>query len=455
MTPEFFYGDVMRWNFGFENPNKAAVVFACVVPLFWAGWLAALRLHPLRRRILVASVSAVGFLACWTCLLLTFSRGGAVGAVAGMVLASFWQRRPAWSGFEVWWSAILIGLVLATALTLGAVERGTDALGEDASVGNRIELWSAALQMAVENPAGFGPGNSGREFMQWYQPIDRTEGYRTMVNSYLTFLVERGWVAFAFAVAILFAFWCWTWPRRAQEPRTGLRVALWGSLAAFLVSGVFSTTMEEPWLWILPGAAMLLLLIVRVRMERQPVGDSWMTKLAAGLFLLVMASLFVGGLSQSRSDSLKRSFGKSLQGGYTVKAVEPKDGGGGEVGLMVDEAVLGPDWGKLVRSLAVGARQRVTLMESVDRPPKTVVLTGESATHFPALIHFSQLILVAPAVVDEPFRGTVLLPEIDEDGRVRFWMDRQNDETRVVLLAGVGNRIEWEWDRVVSEVAGR
>ena len=74
---------------------------------------------------------------------------------------------------------------------LGA--RSTEALGQDASVGNRMELWNSALQMAAENVHGFGSGQSGEQYMQWYQPLDRQEGYRTMVNSYLTFLVEQGW----------------------------------------------------------------------------------------------------------------------------------------------------------------------------------------------------------------------------------------------------------------------
>ena len=29
---EFFYGETLRWSFGFENPNKAAVIFACPLP---------------------------------------------------------------------------------------------------------------------------------------------------------------------------------------------------------------------------------------------------------------------------------------------------------------------------------------------------------------------------------------------------------------------------------------
>lgn len=103
--------------------------------------------------------------------------------------------------------------------------RSAEAFGQDASVGNRIELWGSALQMAAENPRGFGTG-TGEQYMQWYQPLDRQQGYRTMVNSYLT----------------------------------------------FLVAGVFSTTMEEWRLWVIPAACTIVLVTFAVgkrkRMEK-------------------------------------------------------------------------------------------------------------------------------------------------------------------------------------------
>ncbi len=158
-----------------------------------------------------------------------------------------------------WLSACLLAVVAATAIFLGMGSRSLEAVGEDASVGNRLELWKTALQMTYENPSGFGAGRSGNEFMQWYQAIDRVEGYRTMVNSYLTFLVERGWLPFSAVILAIAAFWTWTWPRNG-EVHASWRIALWGSLAAFLVSGIFSTTMEEPLVWSIPILAGLALI---------------------------------------------------------------------------------------------------------------------------------------------------------------------------------------------------
>lgn len=34
---EFTYNGMVRWGFGFENPNHAAALFCAVLPLLW-GW---------------------------------------------------------------------------------------------------------------------------------------------------------------------------------------------------------------------------------------------------------------------------------------------------------------------------------------------------------------------------------------------------------------------------------
>lgn len=123
--------------------------------------------------------------------------------------------------------------------------------------------------MAIDNPAGFGAGNSGEAYMQWYQPLEMTSGYRKMVNSYLTFLVEQGWLPFALLVLGLCLFWFWALPAESGgwsfEVATGLRAAV----LTFLISGVFSTVFEARILWIIPslGAAILLAWTL---LERRP-----------------------------------------------------------------------------------------------------------------------------------------------------------------------------------------
>ncbi|NJR42905.1 MAG: hypothetical protein HC767_09845 [Akkermansiaceae bacterium] len=60
-TPvEYFYGETLRWSFGFENPNKAAVIFACAVPLLWCILQLSWRLRNRWLRISASLVSLCG-----------------------------------------------------------------------------------------------------------------------------------------------------------------------------------------------------------------------------------------------------------------------------------------------------------------------------------------------------------------------------------------------------------
>lgn len=137
---EYFHGEILRWSFGFENPNKAAVIFACLVPLFWSAWLAAWRQAPMMRGIAALAASGVGFLGAWLCLLATFSRGGIAGALAGMGLVTWWAWATRSKGRALAWhevlrspatfmSAALVATILAASVLLGAGSRSLEATG--------------------------------------------------------------------------------------------------------------------------------------------------------------------------------------------------------------------------------------------------------------------------------------------------------------------------------------
>jgi hypothetical protein len=469
MTPDFYYGEILRWSFGLENPNKAAVLFACLIPLLWAGWRGAFRLRSAGWKVAAHLVTAIGFLAAWGCLLLTFSRGGLVGALAGMGVVSAWgwwrgrfvateEWGSPFRGISFWLSCLLIGLVVAAALVLGMGSRSVEAIGNDPSVGNRIGLWGAALQMAYENPAGFGAARSGAEFMQWYQDVDRTEGYRTMVNSYLTFLVEMGWLPFVAVILAIAAFWAWTWPR-VGEKYAVWQIAAWGSLAAFLVSGMFSTTMEEPLVWVIPCVVAGALVILRLCAEswnlRHP-RIGW----AAACTIMVFAGLFGMGMALSRADLLARQFARDENGNLTVASVRPKSKTGQQtLRVFPDESVLGPDWGKLMRILAIQTGREVRVLDAPNKADKApdVVAIGSSGPE-DVVSDDGRHILIAPTIRDLRLEGisTVLLPEIDEDGRTAFWQERIRDTAteppQVITLVGVGTRIEWAWKQVIEAV---
>ena len=82
---EFTYDGMVRWGFGFYNPNHAAALFAALLPFLWAAW------ERFPRPVCRIPV-AVATLLTFTALALTFSRTGAVVAVLELILCG-WPRK--------------------------------------------------------------------------------------------------------------------------------------------------------------------------------------------------------------------------------------------------------------------------------------------------------------------------------------------------------------------------
>jgi hypothetical protein len=463
-TPvEYFYGETLRWSFGFENPNKAAVIFACAVPLGWCLWQLSWRLKSKWLKVLALLVTAAALMAAWYCLIMTYSRGGLVAAgvalfyLIGHAALEGGKPETPWHKRAEVWLSVLLGAVLAVGtMWNGLGDRSTEALGKDASVANRMELWNGALQMAAENVHGFGTGKSGEQYMQWYQPLERQEGYRTMVNSYLTFLVEQGWLWSAAILLGFVLFWVWTKPR-SGEPVT---VALRGSIAAFLVAGIFSTTMEDWRLWVIPAACAVILVTLaagkRKRIEK--------THLLAtgGIVLAGCAALLTVGALKSGKDPLRRGFGGDGKN-RSVTTLAPATPKARSVGCIVDETVMGDQYPKLLREMALGAEVEILLGDRV-KDADRILCTGKSV-HSQQSYPSKPLLLLAPekildsqltALVARGGVARIMLPEIDEDGRVGFWDEVTEGALAAnfqkTALSGVGNRVDWAWAQVIELV---
>jgi O-antigen ligase len=456
---EYFYGETLRWSFGFENPNKAAVLFACAVPLCWWLWQAAWRLERRCLKVPALLLTAVSLLAAWVSLIMTFSRGGLVAALVGLSYLigwRVWQNRTSIVGWqrraEIWLSGGLLVILLASTLWNGLASRSATAVGKDASVGNRFELWAGALQMAVEQPRGFGEGQSGNQYMQWYQAIDHQAKYRTMVNSYLTVLVERGWLWAAW-IAIAFAgFWNWT---RASDGST-LTMALRAAILAFLVAGIFSTTMEDWRLWLLPIACALTL-TVRAYLKKQHFAWRKLALLLSGLALLA-GGLFGLGMVKSQRDPLHREFNSS---GLTALAPRQPIHKMTALGCVIDTKILGTGYSKLLRELALRANLKILIGKQF--APAGVILYVGTGSHECLEFPNKPAILLAPetftaeeaAIFSTRTAVTqIIIPEIDEDGRVAFWQDfiaaQKSSAFSLTQLTGVGNRIDWAWPEVIE-----
>lgn len=243
---QFTFSGHERWQLWFDNPNKAAVL---LVGLALIGLV--MTLSKGRRKALVGFVL---FLSPSLALVQTFSRGGLVAWIAAVCFV-IWRRvrECGWSR-RVIVSVGVVLLVFAACVNQGLSRRMTFGLsGDDRSVINRFDVWSKVPQMIHDAPWGWGLGNSGAAYMSWYQPLDRFERYRTLVNSHLTWAVETGWTGlFVWSVIWggLFRFSCCI----GMRSNRWLCFAEWMCLA---IAGAFSSVMESPWLWTVPVVATL------------------------------------------------------------------------------------------------------------------------------------------------------------------------------------------------------
>ncbi len=188
---EFTYDGLVRWGFGFHNPNHAAAAICALLPFVWGFDRAGV--CPSRLVSVVRWLVTGGLFAA---LALTYSRTGfvvaALEAVAwawlGRAGARPSQTRPRQARPSRWVLLVVLGLLVVAAVVGGVAGRFT----QDAAALNRPRIWWAGLKLAAANPWGVGHGHSGLLASTFL--LDDIE-VRTLVNSHLTLLAEYGWIA--------------------------------------------------------------------------------------------------------------------------------------------------------------------------------------------------------------------------------------------------------------------
>lgn len=170
---EFTYEGLVRYGFGFYNPNHAAALICAMLPFVWLLFLQT----QFWKKLFGFLLSAV--LVC--ALTMTYSRSGIVVLALEAVAFLAATRFKSWKPF-----AILGVVIVGLAVLLGVSERFTI----DASASNRLQIWQAGLSIFAANPFGVGLGNSGKIATAFLLP----DGIncRTLVNSHLTLLCEYG-----------------------------------------------------------------------------------------------------------------------------------------------------------------------------------------------------------------------------------------------------------------------
>jgi len=317
---------------------------------------------------------------------------------------------------------------------------------------------------------GWGGGESGRVYMNWFQDHDRTEGYATMVNSYLHVAVEHGLPTLALvlwiALSLLIAAWRGTGDPSISAARTALPMAAGASLVAWMGANVFTTLWIEPKLWIVPALAGVAV----GWWARKSTRPRMLSSVSVGLILTVglVGSLYGAG------QWLRMGSGLAVAPGAngTVLVMPATTGADGPVWhAWPDPTVLGTTPGKELRRWLERGTKNKRLVVHRPAPLHTgeimagatgILLFGRQTERIEGnlepecrelwLIHPSgppplsaKLSNGTPPVI------TVVLPQIDEVGNVPAWRQwAQLHHGRVIESPAGGLDIRAVWPSIIE-----
>jgi len=506
----FFHGEHLRWNLGWPTPNYAGSFLATLIP--WCWWLEQ-SIRPSRRNrpnhehrgpifgskrsiayFSLLATEAIGFYL----LARTYSRGGLVA----LLIAGCWvaiaedvvhirARRSIWLGRGLVLGAVIFGTGFSTRLDFSL-------MATDGAVLNRLELWRTGLDMLAAAPwHGWGAGEAGRAFMNWFQPIHRTEGYATMVNSYLHVGVEFGVPVLSCVLMGISALLSSAWPgasaviptgtadTKTQAPRrnydgteraTACRVSAGASLLAWAVANGFTTLWTDPKLWIIPGLGAIVLLVSIIRNPARSKNRANFAVIAGGPILLT-SGLIVFPIAPCGGNVWRAAPGSGNTVILSVPSApwaDPSQSWASvdEAQIWPDPSVLGPTPGKEVRrwleTLSPGTRIVVHSSEPVSTKwaaitPSSIVFFGKHAARLSNLpaSPLGQVILIHPcgpppttwssALV--PRGIVVLIPEIDQDGESRRWADwALANAAHIIVTPKVGQDVRSAWPDIMKVV---
>lgn len=297
--PEWFilFERFMRASGVFRQPNPYAGFLGLCLPLsvslaLW-GWGGATRedsrdgkRFPWAAYYSVTSaIIAAGLLASW-------SRGGWLGAVAGLVIVFVLRSRVSF-----FWASIaailaagagLLGMfspdivpagIRDRLLSLPASFRIETALSqtvtdENFAVIERLAHWVAALRMWEQEPwLGIGPGNYAAVYPAVRLPLWE-EALGHAHNLYLNTLAESGLIGLTAFVAMWLALVVWVWRRRgsAGDWQTAASLGVLGAIAHAVVHNVFDNIfVQGNYLHLALSIALLAVACNGIRRSRAPV----------------------------------------------------------------------------------------------------------------------------------------------------------------------------------------
>jgi putative inorganic carbon (HCO3(-)) transporter len=224
-------------------------------------------------------------LSCIYCLLLTFSRGGYLGFLVGLLVLALAKERKLLVVFVLilfGWQAVVPNAVRERVLMTYSQDEGLDSSAEE-----RITIWQDALDVITVNPV-LGTG------FDTYQWMGRVGPYRDTHNYYLKVFLELGAVGLGMFFWLLWISGKMSWKlfRTAQEP---VLTAVGCSFFAMLCCAVVVNFFGDRWtylqvngfLWVLLGVVARGLQLTASQENPEPE-----TELQAG-YLAVPASTSV------------------------------------------------------------------------------------------------------------------------------------------------------------------
>jgi hypothetical protein len=265
LPANFYFHGSLRSDFGFPTPNYAAAFFAPLIPWIWG--LIALTLRAKEKP--VHNVGFFGAIALegivWVCLIVTLSRGGFFSACVAAIAFLMSFKACVNCARAVLVRVALLGILLF--FTNFSSRIGLGVLSGDASVTHRLTLWKAGLEMmAIEPTRGWGAGESGRAYMNWFQDQAASEKYTTMVSTPMTIAVEHGLpllAAIIFAHLLLVGSGILFSKNNAAHASTASIIVscAQASVVAWAVANCFSTLWGDIRLWVVPSISYSVLIL--------------------------------------------------------------------------------------------------------------------------------------------------------------------------------------------------
>ncbi|MCF6238736.1 MAG: TMEM8 family protein [Candidatus Marinimicrobia bacterium] len=402
---DYFYEGIKRLDWGFGNPNITAAMIACLMMAVWyLAWL-----HRSGFWVALAGFSTLGVM-----LIQTVSRGGVIAAITGGVILVWFAPRP-WSRSRGIAIVVCVTGLLGFSIWHGVASRYTQGIvEEDRSISNRWLIYRVAPSMIVDAPAGWGAKRAAEAFHNFYQPVQRVERYGSLVSSHLTWLVEFNWLQrFAYLfVWLTVLFLCW--PGKFTKGASWYSPAL-ATWVAFGAASALTMMTNRWWMWTVPAAVLLPVLIVRLIRRQWPEWRRWAIPVCGAAGILM--GVFIMGKVVPSVLPVR------LDQGFVVMGSEDPERR--FFVLSIDEQIMGKAYGQRIRGSLLekeleGVQVWIEWVSSLPDPgiKDLVVVVGDGVNQLEGrrlatLRHASGLIFLNPgAPSKELFENLAQMPPI-------------------------------------------